>query len=104
MEMAEKLLITNVRPMGGKTVDILIEDGRISRMEPAIAVPGVAVEDGGGWFHGLARLLPHGRPHQGEPPQGRPEGAAEGRGRPRERERPASAGLCLRSLRADSNR
>ena len=46
--MAGKLLIANVRPMGGETADILIEDGRISRVEPAISAPGVPVEDGGG--------------------------------------------------------
>ena len=43
------LLIRNVRPMAGATADILIRDGRIARMAPAIEpAPGMAVEDGRG--------------------------------------------------------
>lgn len=47
--MTASLLLKNVRPYGGDAVDILIEDGRILRMAPALSAPdGVAVEDGHG--------------------------------------------------------
>ena len=42
------LLIRNVRPMAGEPADILVEDGRISRIAAGIAADGVTVEDGGG--------------------------------------------------------
>ncbi|MGB3387085.1 MAG: amidohydrolase family protein [Pseudaminobacter sp.] len=46
--MSNTLLITNIRPMGGAAADMLIEDGRISRVEPAISMADVPVEDGSG--------------------------------------------------------
>ena len=46
--MTASLLIRNVRPWGGQRVDILIEDGRIARMELDIDAEGVVVEEGGG--------------------------------------------------------
>ncbi|RTM10903.1 MAG: cytosine deaminase [Hyphomicrobiales bacterium] len=46
--MASNLLIRNVRPMGGINGDILIEAGRITRIEPGLAILDVRVEDGGG--------------------------------------------------------
>ena len=47
--MTASLLLKNVRPYGGDAVDILIEDGRILRMAPALSAPdGVSVEDGHG--------------------------------------------------------
>lgn len=46
--MTGNLLITNVRPIGGETADILIEDGRISRIGKIAEAEGVPVEDGGG--------------------------------------------------------
>lgn len=42
------LLLRNVRPMGGSPADILIRQGRIARIAPAIAAPDVPVEEGGG--------------------------------------------------------
>lgn len=42
------LLIRNVRPMGGKTADILIRDGHVARIGPALDADGAPVEDGGG--------------------------------------------------------
>ena len=47
--MTASLLIRNVRPNAGPALDILIENGRISRMAKDIAAPaGVTVEDGRG--------------------------------------------------------
>jgi cytosine/adenosine deaminase-related metal-dependent hydrolase len=47
--MTHSLLLTNVRPMAGPTMDMLIERGRIAAIGPVLAAPaGVAVEDGGG--------------------------------------------------------
>lgn len=46
--MSNDLLIRNVRPMGGETVDLLVTGGRIARMAAGIDAPGVPVEDGGG--------------------------------------------------------
>lgn len=46
--MTGTLLIRNVRPWGGETADILIEDGRIAEIAAGIVAEGVAVEDGGG--------------------------------------------------------
>ncbi len=46
--MKGSLLLANVRPMGGEAADLLIEDGVIRRIAPAIEAPAVAVEDGGG--------------------------------------------------------
>ena len=47
--MTASLLLKNVRPYGGDATDILIEDGRILRMAPAIDAPAdVAPEDGRG--------------------------------------------------------
>lgn len=47
--MTASLLIRNVRPNAGPALDILIENGRITRMAKDIAAPaGVTVEDGGG--------------------------------------------------------
>ena len=46
--MTASLLIRNVRLWGGQRVDILIEDGRIARMELDIDAEGVVVEEGGG--------------------------------------------------------
>jgi cytosine/creatinine deaminase len=43
------ILLRNVRPLDGKTVDILIDDGRIQRTGPGLdAPPGAEVIDGGG--------------------------------------------------------
>ncbi|WP_390955231.1 amidohydrolase family protein [Parasedimentitalea psychrophila] len=42
------MLIRNIRPMAGDSVDILIENGRIKRIASAIEAPGVQVEDGCG--------------------------------------------------------
>jgi len=42
------LLITNARPMGGATADILIEDGRIAAIGPGLTANNVPVEDAGG--------------------------------------------------------
>lgn len=48
------LLLTNVRPMGGESLDVLIVDGRFARIGTSLDAPdGVAVEDGTG-----ALLLP----------------------------------------------
>jgi cytosine deaminase len=42
-------LLRNVRPYAGDTVDLLIENGRITRIGPMLDAPaGIAVEDGGG--------------------------------------------------------
>lgn len=46
--MTSNLLIRNVRPMGGAGVDILIEDGRIKRVELDLAAVDGRIEDGGG--------------------------------------------------------
>ena len=46
--MTASLLIRNVRPWGARAVDILIEDGRIVRMEPEIEAEGIPREEGGG--------------------------------------------------------
>ncbi|MET3892500.1 cytosine/adenosine deaminase-related metal-dependent hydrolase [Bosea sp. OAE506] len=46
--MTASLLLRDVRPFGGAATDILIEDGRIARVAPAIAAPGVLVEEGRG--------------------------------------------------------
>ncbi|MER9940149.1 amidohydrolase family protein [Mesorhizobium sp. M0088] len=46
--MTTNLLIRNVRPMAGSNVDILIENGRITRVEPELSPLGGLVEDGGG--------------------------------------------------------
>jgi cytosine/creatinine deaminase len=46
--MTSNLLIKNVRPMGGASVDVLIQDGRFSRIGPEIIAPGIPVESGGG--------------------------------------------------------
>ncbi|WP_158746212.1 amidohydrolase family protein [Acidisphaera sp. L21] len=45
--MAETVLLTNIRPLGGPTTNILIEAGRITALDAPIQ-PGVAVLDGGG--------------------------------------------------------
>lgn len=42
------LLIRNIRLMGGPPADILVENGRIARIAPAIEASGVMIEDGGG--------------------------------------------------------
>lgn len=48
------LLVRNVRPLGGETIDVLCEGGRIAAIGLALAAPeGATVEDGGG-----ALLLP----------------------------------------------
>ena len=48
------LLIRDVRPLGGDTVDVLVRDGTIARIGPSVPLPGGAVvEDGQG-----AILLP----------------------------------------------
>lgn len=44
--MPEKLLLQHVRPMGGVAVDVLVEDGQIARVEPAIAPDATTVFDG----------------------------------------------------------
>lgn len=41
------LILRNVRPMGGETTDILIQDGKIAQIGQIGDHPGVAVEDGG---------------------------------------------------------
>ncbi|MER9127331.1 amidohydrolase family protein [Mesorhizobium sp. M0959] len=46
--MTSDLLIRNVRPMGGHNTDILIEGGRIARIEPGLPALGRPTEDGGG--------------------------------------------------------
>lgn len=47
--MTASLLLRNVRPYAGAATDILIENGKITRVAAGIAAPaGVAVEDGGG--------------------------------------------------------
>jgi cytosine deaminase len=48
------LLIRHVRPMGAAPADVLVQDGRIAALGPALhAAAGCAVEEGGG-----ALLLP----------------------------------------------
>lgn len=42
------LLITNARPMGGETADILIKDGRISAIGQNLGAENLPVEDAGG--------------------------------------------------------
>jgi len=43
------MLLTNVRPMGGESVDVLIVEGHIARIGAGLDAPdGVAVEDGAG--------------------------------------------------------
>ncbi|MGP4805263.1 amidohydrolase family protein [Agrobacterium cavarae] len=42
------LLITNARPMGGDTADILIRDGRIAEIGKGLEAAGLPVEDAGG--------------------------------------------------------
>lgn len=52
--MTPSLLLRNVRPMGGDSVDVLLSDGRIAAAGPALEAPADAiVEDGAG-----ALLLP----------------------------------------------
>lgn len=46
--MKNDLLVRNVRPMGGATMDVLIRDGRVQQMGNALAADGVPVEDGKG--------------------------------------------------------
>ncbi len=46
--MTSNLLIRNVRPMGGANVDILVESGRITRIEAELSALDASVEDGGG--------------------------------------------------------
>jgi len=46
--MTRDLLLRNVRPWGAAQTDILIGDGRISRIAPGITAEGVASEDAGG--------------------------------------------------------
>ncbi|MFN7000789.1 MAG: cytosine deaminase, partial [Elioraea tepidiphila] len=47
--MSDTILLRNVRPMGGGSADILIEQGRISAIGSALAAPeGTPSEDGGG--------------------------------------------------------
>lgn len=47
--MTASLLLRNVRPFGGPATDMLIENGKITRVASGIAAPaGVAVEDGRG--------------------------------------------------------
>ncbi len=46
--MSKTLLLKNVRPMAGDTVDILIEHGLISKLAQNIVAPTVPTEDGGG--------------------------------------------------------
>lgn len=46
--MTDALLIRNVRPMGGQMADILIRNGRIAAIGPALSAPGVTTEDAGG--------------------------------------------------------
>ncbi|WP_312525769.1 amidohydrolase family protein [Paracoccus sp. (in: a-proteobacteria)] len=41
------LILRNVRPMGGETTDILIQDGKIAQIGQIGDHPGMAVEDGG---------------------------------------------------------
>ncbi|VTU22056.1 N-isopropylammelide isopropyl amidohydrolase [Variovorax sp. PBS-H4] len=48
------LLLRNVRPLGGAAVDVLVQEGRVAALRPALeAAPGCVVEEGGG-----ALLLP----------------------------------------------
>lgn len=47
----DRLLLTNVRPNGGAPRDVLIENGRISRVEAGLSLPDIPVHDG------QARLL-----------------------------------------------
>ncbi len=51
--MSNDLLLRDVRPMGGESVDVLIRAGRIVEIGPGIAAPGTPVEAGQG-----AILLP----------------------------------------------
>lgn len=51
--MGNDLLLRNVRPLGGGSVDVLVEGGRIARLAPGIEAAGTPVEDGRG-----AILLP----------------------------------------------
>ncbi len=47
--MGDALLLTNVRPMAGPPIDVLIEAGRIAAIGPKLpAPPGATVEDGDG--------------------------------------------------------
>ena len=46
--MTQTLLIRNVRPWGAAPTDMLIRDGRITRIASGIAAEGAPVEDGGG--------------------------------------------------------
>ena len=46
--MPPALLLRNGRPMGGASADILMRDGRIVQIAPAISAPGALVEDAGG--------------------------------------------------------
>lgn len=43
--MSGTLLLKNLRPMGGRVVDLLIENGRIARMSPNIEMAGAPAED-----------------------------------------------------------
>jgi cytosine/adenosine deaminase-related metal-dependent hydrolase len=48
--MPEELLIQNVRPAGGSTIDVLVKDGRIAALEDGFnsSSPAATVVDGGG--------------------------------------------------------
>ena len=46
--MPPALLLRNGRPMGGASADILMRDGRIVQIAPAISAPDALVEDAGG--------------------------------------------------------
>ncbi|VTU13977.1 N-isopropylammelide isopropyl amidohydrolase [Variovorax sp. SRS16] len=54
MSMPSSLLLRNVRPLGAAPLDVLVQDGRLAALGPALQAPnGCAVEEGGG-----ALLLP----------------------------------------------
>jgi len=52
-----RLLLQNVRPLGKDPVDVLIEDGVISRLEPAITLPEPSADPNLEIFDGDGRLL-----------------------------------------------
>ena len=57
--MAGTMLLKNVRPMGGKTVDVLIENGRFLRFAENIAVPDAPVVEGDGRLMLPGLVEPH---------------------------------------------
>jgi cytosine deaminase len=78
------LLLTNVRPMGGATTDMLIRDGVIAQIGQIAPPPGIATEDGHGAIavaRSDRRPYPSGQDHLGhglvsrEQPRGRPAAA-----------------------------